>query len=142
MTPRPRIPLLAALLLAAALAAGCAQQQSRSSDSVSKFTGDQRAAAQTVEDLDSAAGDSDEAKICTQILSRALAGRIAANGRGCAPGVDAAMKDADSTAMTVEAVRVTGDTATARVKFETGKKDRRGTITLVREGGRWRISGF
>jgi hypothetical protein len=140
MTPRLRIALVAAL--GAALAAGCAPQQSSSSNSVSKFTGDQRAAAQTVEDLEKAAADSDEAKICTQILSKALAGRIAANGHGCGPGVDAAIKDTDSTGMTVEAVRVTGNTATARVKLETGKKDRRGTITLVREGGRWRISGF
>ena len=130
------------MLAVAVLAAGCAPQQSSSSDSVTKFTGDQRAAAQTVEDLDKAAGDSDEAKICNQILSRALAGRIAANGRGCGPGVDAAIKDTDSTDMTVEAVRVTGDTATARVKLETGKKDRGGNIALVREGGRWRISGF
>ena len=126
------------MLAVAVLAAGCAPQQSSSSDSVTKFTGDQRAAAQTVE----AAGDSDEAKICNQSLSRALAGRIAANGRGCGPGVDAAIKDTDSTDMTVEAVRVTGNTATARVTYETGKKDRTGTIRLVREGGGWRIDGF
>ena len=142
MPLRRRTALLAAPVALAVLAAGCAPQQSSSSDSVKKFTGDQRAAAQTVEDLESAANDSDETKICTQLLSKALAGRIAANGHGCGPGVDAAIKDTDSTAMTVEAVRVTGATATARVKFETGKKDRQGSITLTREGGRWRISGF
>jgi hypothetical protein len=44
--------------------------------------------------------------------------------------------------MTVEAVRITGNRAVARVKFETGKKDRRANIVLVREGGGWRIAGF
>jgi hypothetical protein len=44
--------------------------------------------------------------------------------------------------MTVQSVRVNDDRATARVKFETGKKDRQGNVTLVREGGRWRVAGF
>jgi hypothetical protein len=140
MTSRPSTALLAAAL--AVLAAGCAPQTRSSSNSVSKFTGDQRAAAQTVEDLQSAANDSDETKICTRILARGLAARLATGGHGCAEAVNAAIKDTDSTDMTVEAVRVTGDRATARVKFETGKKDRRANIALVREGGRWRISGF
>src|SRR4051812_24008598 len=132
MTPRPSTALLAAALAVAALAAGCAPQTSSSSNSVTKFRGDQRAAAQAVEDLQSAADDSNEAKICTQILARALADRLAAAGHGCPAAVDAATKDADSTDMTVESVRVDGDRATARVKFETGKKDRVGTISLVR----------
>jgi Putative lumazine-binding len=142
MTPRPPAALLAAALALAVTAAGCAPQRSSTSDSVKKFTGDQRAAAQTVEDLESAAQDGDEAKICTQVLAKALADRLAAAGNGCASAVNAAIKDTDSLDMTVEAVRVNGDRATARVKFETGKNDRRGNVALAREGGRWRIASF
>jgi copper chaperone CopZ len=142
MTPRPPAALLAAALALAVTAAGCAPQRSSTSDSVKKFTGDQRAAAQTVEDLESAAQDGDEAKICTQVLAKALADRLAAAGRGCAAAVNAAIKDTDSIDMTVESVRVTGDRATARVKFETGKKDRRANVALTREAGRWRVAGF
>ena len=141
MTPRSLTALLAALALAA-LAAGCAPQQSSSSDSVSKFTGDQKAVAQTVEDLESAASDGNEAKLCSQVFAKALAGRLAAAGGGCTNAVKAAIKDTDSVDMTVESVRVNGDRATANVKFETGKNDRRGTVALVREGGRWRVAGF
>ena len=141
MTPRSFTALVAAALAVALLGAACAPQSS-TSNSVSKFRGDQRAVAQAVEDLEAAANDSDEAKLCNQILSRALAGRIAAAGNGCQAGVKAAVKDTDSTGMTVEAVQVSGNRATARVKFETGKRDRRGTIALVREGGGWRIAGF
>jgi hypothetical protein len=142
MTPRPPIALLAAALAAAALAAGCAPQRASTSDKVSQFTGDQRAAAQAIEDLESAAQDSNEAKLCTQVLAKAFADRIGASGGGCATAVNAAIKDTDSLDMTVESVRVNGDRATARVKFETGKKDRQGNVTLVREGGRWRVAGF
>jgi ABC-type oligopeptide transport system substrate-binding subunit len=142
MTSRPSTALLAVALAAAALAAGCAPQTTTSSNSVSKFRGDQRAAAQTVEDLQAAADDSNETKICSQVLAKALADRLAAANHGCPAAVNEAIKDADSTDMTVEAVRVTGTRATARVKFETGKKDRRANIALVREGGRWRIAGF
>jgi len=142
MTRRPPAALLAAALALAVAAAGCAPQRSSSSDSVKKFTGDQRAAAQAVEDLESAAQDGDEAKICAQVLAKALADRLAAAGNDCASAVNAAIKDTDSLDMTVEAVRVDGDRATARVKYETGKNDRRGNVALVREGGRWRIAGF
>ena len=142
MTPRPSTALAATALAVAALAAGCAPQTGSSSNSVSKFRGDQRAAAQAVEDFQAAADDSDETKICTGLLAKALADRLAAAGHGCPAVVNATLKDTDSTDMTVESVRVTGDRATARVKFETGKKDRRGNIALVRESGGWRISGF
>jgi copper chaperone CopZ len=142
MTRRPPIALFATALAAAALAAGCAPQRASTSDKVSQFTGDRRAAAQAVEDLESAAHDSDEAKLCTQVLAKAFADRIAASGGNCANAVNAAIKDTDSIDMSVESVTVNGDRATARVKFETGKKDRVGTVSLVREGGRWRVAGF
>ena len=124
-----------------AAAAGC-QPTSTSSDSAGKFRGDQRLVAQTVEDLESAAGDNDEAKICRDLLSRALAGRLAQGGRSCTASVDEAVKDADSLELSVESVRVAGDRATARVKLETGKTDRRATLQLVRESRRWRIAGL
>jgi protein subunit release factor A len=142
MTSRPSTAVLAAALAVAALAAGCAPQTSTSSKSVAKLPADQRAVAQTIEDLRSAADNSDEAKICNQVLTRALAAQLARGGHGCAQVVNLAIKDTDSTGMTVEAVRITGNRAVARVKFETGKKDRRANIVLVREGGRWRIAGF
>ena len=138
MPARALIGLLAVL----ALVAGCAPQSSTTSDSAGDFRGAQRQAAQTIEDLESAASDGNQAKICRDLLSRALAGRLASGGRACPATVDAALKDTDSFGLTVESVRVNGDRATARVKLETGTNDRRATISLVREGGRWRIAGL
>ena len=79
--PRTLPAVLAAALAVAVLAAGCAPSTSSSSNSTSKFKGDARLAAQTVEDLQSAANDGDDAKICTQLLAPAFAGRIGAAGR-------------------------------------------------------------
>jgi hypothetical protein len=132
--------LIAVAIAAAALLAGCAPSTRSSSNSTSKFRGDARLAAQTVEDLQSAANDNDGAKICTQLLSRSFAGRLAQSGRGCPSTADEAVKDADAIDMTVEQVSVAGDKATARVRFETGKTDRRVTFQLVRENRRWKIA--
>ena len=137
--------MLAAALAVAALAAGCAPSTSSSSNSTSKFKGDARLAAQTIEDLQAAAKDGDYAKICTQLLASSFAGRIGQSGRSCPQAVEAAVKDADTIDMKVQQVNVNRDktAATARVKLETGKKDRIATFTLQRDnGGRWKIQSL
>ncbi|HEX2102520.1 MAG TPA: hypothetical protein VHF51_02645 [Solirubrobacteraceae bacterium] len=136
--PPPR-PAALALLALAALLAACTPG-SGSGNSAGDFRGDQRAVATTVEDLEEAASDGDENRICRQLLAPALARRLAAH-RGCAAAVDDAIKNADTFSMDVESVRITGNRATARVKFDTGDRDRFGTIglTRVRPSAGWRI---
>jgi hypothetical protein len=140
--PRTSAALAAAVLATVALAAGCAPSTSSSSNSTSKFSGDARQAAQTVEDLQAAAKDGENDKICRQLLSSSFAGQLAAHGRSCPDAVDAAVKDADTIDMTVEKVDVTSGKATARVKLQTGKTDRTATFQLVRENGRWKIQSL
>jgi hypothetical protein len=139
--PRTWPAVLAAALATVALA-GCAPSSSSSSNSTSKFNGEARQAAQTVEDLQAAANDDDPTKICTQLLAPSLAGRLGQSGRTCEQAAKAAVKDADSVDMTVEQVTVNGDTATARVKLETGKKDRTASFQLQKDGGRWKIQSL
>ena len=136
--PCPRPAALAVLALAALLAA-CAPS-SGSNDSADDFRGDQRAVASTVEDLESAAADGDENRICRDLLAPALVRRLSAQ-RGCAAAVDTAIKNADTFALDVQSVRVAGNRATARVKFETGGTDRFGTVGLrrIRASAGWRI---
>jgi Putative lumazine-binding len=141
MTPRPPRAALAAVATCAALVAGC-QPTAGSSTKLSRFTGAQRQAAQAVVDLQSAADDGKYDHICRDLLAKALADRLAARGHGCADVVHEAIRDSDSIDMTVQSVRVTGPRASARVKLETGKKDRTATLALVREGGTWRIAGL
>lgn len=127
-----------AALALAVMAAGCAS--SGSNDSTADFRGEQRLVATTVEDLQSAAVDGDEGKICRELLATSVADPLARGGRTCQQTVEDALKDADSSDLTVRSVRVDGTRATAAVKEERGKEDRVSTVRLVKEGGRWRIA--
>ena len=136
-------PVAAALctLLLAAFAAGCTQTGS-SGDSASDFKGEQRQVATTVEDLESAGSSRDQAKVCSDLLATELVDKLSAGAGGCAAKVKAALKDTDTTDLTVEAVSIDGNTAKARVKTENGDKDKTTTLQLVKQGGRWKISSF
>ena len=66
---------LAALLLAAVAVAGCGASTT-SEDTSDRFQGQQRLVANTVENLQGAAEDSDQNKICRDIVSRSLNQRL------------------------------------------------------------------
>ena len=133
----PPIALVAAVLLT-----GCAAQSSGNNDDTSKFTGDQRLVANTVEDFESAASKGDQNKICRDLLATALVRQYAQRGGTCEKAVDGALKDADSFGLTVEKVAINGQDATATVKADRGKKDINQAIVLVKQGAGWRISEF
>jgi hypothetical protein len=130
---------LAFLAAAALVVAGCGGQQG-SEDTSDRFRGQQRLVANTVEDLQSAAEDSDEGKICRDLLARALVQRLARGAGGCQATVAAALEDTDSSELEVRSVRITGERATARVRMETGDRDRVAEVTLARERNGWRIA--
>ena len=136
-------PVAAAIctLLLALLAAGCTQAGS-SGDSASTFNGQQHDVATTVEDLQSAGAKHDEGQVCSQLLAKQFVDTLDAAPGGCQAKVKAALKDTDTFDLTVEAVTINGDKATARVKTENGAKDKTTTLQLVKEGGRWKISSF
>jgi copper chaperone CopZ len=126
-----------AALAVAVVAGGCAS--SGSVDSTSDFRGEQRLVAATVEDLESAASDGDEGKICRELLARSVAARLARGGRSCQQTVEDELKNADGSDLTVRSVRVDGTRARAAVKEDLGDADRVSTVRLVKESGRWRL---
>jgi hypothetical protein len=136
--------LLAPVLAATVVLAGCAGAPSSGSSSTSKFNGDERLVANTVEDLESASSPrgTDTGKICRDVLTSALAKQIAAAGGTCEKGVDNALKDSDGYQLTVQKVAIDGTTAVAQVKTETGDHDRIQSIALQKQGAGWRISRF
>src|SRR3954454_6111355 len=131
---------LAALLAALPLALGaCGQSQK---DSAKDFTGDQKAVAQTVEDLQTASRKRDEGKICKELLAPALVTKIkTASKDTCEGALKDALQDADAFELQVKKVAIDGTTATATVTSDTGKDDRTDTLTLTKVGDAWRISG-
>jgi hypothetical protein len=127
--------------IAAVALAGCTTQ-STTDDSSGKFQGEQRLVANTIEDFESAASKGDQDQICRELLAKPLIADYAEHGGTCEKAVDGALKDTDSFGLTVESVTIDGEKATARVKADRGKKDIIQTMTLVKEGAAWRISGF
>ncbi|HWH96546.1 MAG TPA: nuclear transport factor 2 family protein [Baekduia sp.] len=130
---------LAALLVALPLALGACGQTEK--DSAKDFTGDQKAVAQTVEDLQKASRKNDEAKICNDLLAPALVAKIKTASKGtCEQALKDALQDADSYELQVKKVAIEGTSATATVTSDTGPKDRTDTLALAKVGGAWKIA--
>jgi hypothetical protein len=128
-----------AVLVALPLVLGACGQSAK--DSASDFQGDQKAVAQTVEDLQSASRKNDSSKICTTLLAPTLVAQVKkTSGGDCEKGVKDALSDADSFELQVQKVTISGDKATAVVKSEGGDKDRVDTLELVKDGTVWKVA--
>lgn len=129
---------LAALLLVLTLV-GCGQTQS----SAGKFDGQDKAVADVVEDLQTAAQQRKPQDICSNVLARAFADRLKASGSDCVRELDKVVRDADDFELEVTDVTVNGSTATAKVKARRGDRENaETTYTLVREDRDWRLSSL
>jgi PBP1b-binding outer membrane lipoprotein LpoB len=135
-----RSRLLAAAAVVAMLLAGCGQTQK---SSAGKFQGEQKAVAQTIDDLQDAGKDRDANKICEQLLAPSLVSKIEQAGNGdCSKVLDDALADADTFDLTVEKVTVNGNRATAVVKSDAGDKDRTDSLVLEKVGSGWKIASL
>ncbi len=141
-----------AALCTASLAAGLSA--CGTSVSTSAFKGEQHAVAQAISDLQSDAAASEQGKVCANDLSASLVRRLSeserarepstAGGRaGCEQAIKRQLSEIDSFDATVQRITISATgTATASVKSTYGGKQRTLPLTLVREGGRWRVSGL
>ncbi len=131
---------IVALLVALPLALSACGQSSK--DSAGDFQGEQKAVAQTVEDLQKAASKSDEGKICDDLLAPALIARIkTASKTTCQSALNDALTDSDSFELQVKKVAIDGTTATAIVESDaTGSTKRRDTLQLTKVGNSWKIA--
>jgi Tfp pilus assembly protein PilP len=123
------LPVLLALALS-----GCGA----GNDSAGDFEGDEQDVARAIEDLEEAAQEEEPRRICEDLLSREL---LATLGSDCVGKIQRALDQADTFALTVESVRVTGTTARAQV--ETGLDEENvELVELVREGEDWKVAGL
>jgi hypothetical protein len=110
------------------------------------FKGEQHAAAQTIANLQSAATAGEAAKICKQLLSSGLVARLNASAGGCQQAIKKQLEEIDTFEITVQSVKLAGSgakqTATAGVKSIYAGKSTPSTLTLVKEGSAWKISGL
>ena len=111
-------------------------------DSAKEFTGDERAVAAAVEDLESAARDDDADAVCTKLFAERLLTSLKQRGTNCATAVEDAFQDADAMELTVEDVTISGTTASAEVTSGTGDSKKTDTLELEKVGAAWRISSL
>ena len=127
------------LCLLAAVLAGCGAAPK---DSAKKFKGDAQAVAKTIEDLETAGTKDRPADVCSKLLSAKLLSALERQGTNCRTAVKEAFKDADSFDITVDTVKVSGTTATAKVKYRSLSNDKSATLLLDKEGAAWKISSL
>jgi hypothetical protein len=134
-------PRIALLLLLALLVGGCTGAGSGGVDT-KKYTGASKAVATTLGDLADAGRKKDGARVCSQLLSSRRVDQLDKTAGSCRTALENQLDDADVFDMDVDAIRVRGNRATARVRsnFDGHKQPR--TLGLVLEQNRWRLDSI
>ena len=127
------------VLLAALALAGCGAETEQSS--VEKFQDpEERAVAQKVEDLQEAGEGRNPEDICSDILASSLVQELEAAGVECVDEMEKAVDDADDFDLDVQAVTVSGSTATAEVRR--GDDGPTETMEFTKENDQWRATSL
>lgn len=108
--------------------------------STSSFKGESHSVAQTVSDFQSDATAANQMKLCQNDLAATLTARLQSAG-GCQAVLKSQLHEIDALNMTIESIAVNGASAIAHVKSTYSGRSRITTLTLVKEGSRWKISG-
>lgn len=132
-----RRPSCAACSVIAALALGaCA-----TSVSTSAFKGEKHEVAQAVSNLQADATSNEQKKICERDLAKATVSRLG-GASGCESALKEQLAQIDSLQLEVESIEISGSSATARVKSTYSGKAAISSLALVKEGGKWKVSGL
>lgn len=133
-SPRQVTSGLCALALGASLAA-CGETASTSG-----FEGESHNVAQTVSNFQSDASANDQKKLCDNDLAATLTAKLHGAGE-CQAVLKEQLHEIDALGLTIESIAVKGTSATAHLKSTYSGKSRISTLTLVKEGSHWKISG-
>jgi hypothetical protein len=127
------------LALPALVLAGCG---AAGTTATSGFSGVKREVAQAIADFQSDSSSAEEKKVCGNDLAASLVSRLGGKG-SCEEAVKRQLNQVDDLEVGIESVDVAADgkTATATVKSVHEGKTRPSSLSLVKEGGRWRIAG-
>jgi hypothetical protein len=136
LSPKGALALPCVVLLALGLSA-CAKGVSTSG-----LKGEAKAATETIKNLQTDVTAGDEKTICENDLAKPLVTKLETSGGSCEKAIKDQLTQVDSFEVTVEAMQVSGGTATAHVRSIYSGKGRRGTLSLAKEAGKWKISSL
>jgi hypothetical protein len=113
-----------------------------STASTAGFKGERHDAAQTIADLQSDATAAEQKKICANDLAAALVSRLGGS-KGCEKAIKNQLAEVDNLEASVKSVTIAagGKTATAQVKSIREGRTVTSAVSLVKEAGKWKISG-
>jgi hypothetical protein len=132
-----RVLALSCLPLTAVALGGCGNTVSTAA-----FKGEGHEVAQAIANLQADATNAEEKKICSEDLAAALVTRLGGT-KACEAAIKSQLTAVDSLEASVESVKVAAGATSASAQVESiheGKKAVSG-VSLVKEAGKWRISG-
>jgi hypothetical protein len=129
----------AAFALAALLAMGVAACGT-STVATGSYKGESAAVAQRIASFQTDLTGGEERKLCEKDLARVVQTRLRAAGGDCVQALKKQLGAIDDYELSVKSIAVRGATASARVSSTFAGKQRASTMTLVKEGGAWRIA--
>jgi len=111
--------------------------------STASFKGEEHAVAQAIANLQSDVREASQQKVCSDDLSSAVVSAVGGPTR-CPQAIKGQLSEVDSFEVAVTSVHLDTaskpPTATARVKSTYAGKSQSRTITMVKEGGKWKLS--
>ena len=132
------LALPCAVLIALGLSA-CAKTVSTSG-----LSGEAKTAAETIKALQSDATAGDQKKVCNNDLAKALVTKLSSAPGGCQQALKEQLAEIDSLELNIDTVQVTspGHAASATVTSVHAGKKRKSTLSLVKEGSKWKIAAL
>ncbi len=127
------------LAIAAVLALGLSACGSSDSDSKPSGTPQERIT-KVVDNLSTAGQRRDAERICKEILAKQLVEELKTAGGDCLTEMDRAIKDATDFDLKISQIKVTGNSATARVRQ--GDDGDTAVFSFVKEGNTWKASAL
>jgi hypothetical protein len=112
--------------------------------STSGLSGEAKDAAETIKDLQSDVTAGDQKKVCNNDLAKALVTKLSSASGGCQQALKEQLAEIDSLELNIDTVQVTSPAhaATATVTSVYAGKKRKSTLSLVKEGNKWKISAL
>jgi len=140
-SPLKRLGALVCAPLMAVSFAACSKTLS-----ISAFKGEEHAVAQTISNLQADVTAGDEQKICTNDLAAPVAARLNTAPGGCKQAIKSQLTELDNFEVAVQSVHLSTmgalPTATAHVTSTYAGKTKASMLSLVKEGGKWKISSL
>jgi hypothetical protein len=111
--------------------------------STAGFKGEQHEVAQTISNLQADATAGEQRKICGDDLAATVIARLGGS-KGCEEAIKKQLAEIDSLEVSVQSVKLAAGNAraTAAVTSVYEGKKRPSSVSLVKEGGKWKVSAL